>query len=80
MLAKLHGAAAMPPAPKAEDAAKIASMSEEQLIAHLASIEQQMASVETLLEESSEETKSLVAQSTVLWSGKDGHMPKKDQE
>jgi hypothetical protein len=55
-------------------------MSEEQLKAHLENIEGQMSAVEALLAGSSDETKSLVAQSATLWSGKDNGMTKKDQE
>jgi len=80
MLTKLHGVVAMPLTPKAEDAAQVASMSEEQLKAHLENIEGQMSAVEALLAGSSDETKSLVAQSATLWSGKDNGMTKKDQE
>ena len=77
MLAKLHGVAT-PPAPKAEDAARIASMSEVQLNAHLASIENQMSAIEAILSSSSsEEEKGLVGLSATL---EDGGLPKDDQE
>ena len=58
-LAKLHGVTVSPPAPSAEDTARIASMSNEQLAAHLAGLEQQMTVVEGLLAGSSAETRSV---------------------
>lgn len=85
-LAKLHGVAAAGPAPptaaaSAAAGARIAAMSEEQLSAHLAHLEQQMAAVEGLLAGSSAETRTLVAESTKLWTGKDGVTEhKKDQQ
>ena len=84
-LAKLHGVAATGPAaqPSAASAAgaRVAAMSEEQLSAHLANLEQQMAAVEGLLAGSSVETRTLVAESTKLWTGKDGvAVNKKDQQ
>ena len=56
-LAKLQGVAAAPPVPAADAATRIASMTEEQLAAHLAGLEQQMAAVEGLLAGSSAETR-----------------------
>ena len=77
MLAKLHGVA-MPPVPKAEDAAWIASMNEVQLNAHLASIENQMSAIEAILSSSSEAEKGPVGLSTTLEDG--GGLPKDDKE
>ena len=83
-LAKLHGVAAAGPAPPSAASAagaRVAAMSEEQLGAHLAHLEQQMAAVEGLLAGSSVETRTLVAESTKLWTGKDGVVVhKKDQQ
>ncbi|GAX75521.1 hypothetical protein CEUSTIGMA_g2964.t1 [Chlamydomonas eustigma] len=78
-LAKLKGVALTPPAPDINEVSNIASMTDEQLSAHFSKLEGQMTSIQSMLAQSSSQTRSLVADSAALWSGQDNIVSKKDQ-